>query len=81
MESISKKDEQKWLAENIKSTDPTNPKVAEIKNKIAELFSENDLYDRSRIVFKKIVSNYVDFMSQGLEEEKVRKMKEIVSRV
>ena len=75
-------DEQRWISEVMPtSSDPTDPKVAEIKNKIAELFSENDLYERSRPVFKKIVFDYVDFMSDGLDQEKIDKMKEIAGKI
>ena len=75
-------DEQKWINEVMPtSSDPTDPKVLEIKNKIGELFSENDLYDRSRLAFKKIVADYVNFMSKDLDQGKISKIEEIVAKI
>lgn len=73
---------QQWIADHLKDQpDPADPKTMEIKNKIAEMFSETDLADMSRVGFKKIVSDYVDFISDGLDAEKVAKIKGILDAI
>ena len=69
---------QYWIAEHLSAnTDQSDPKVLEIKNKIGELFSETELSDLSRAALKKLVFDYIEFMSDGLSSEKVDKLNEI----
>lgn len=73
---------QQWIEDHLKDQpDPADPKAMEIKNKIAEMFSEIQLSDMSRVAFKKLVSDYVDFMSDGLSAEKTSKLKAIVDGI
>ncbi len=74
-------EDQQWIASQMSHPNPADPKIAEVKARIGGLFSETALYDRSRIVFKKIVADYVKFMSEGLEEEKASKIRELADKI
>ena len=71
--------QQDWLAKQ--SQDMNNPIFSEIQKTIQEMYSQEVLYEKTKPMFKKLVSDYVDFMSEGLEPESTAKLKEIVSNI
>lgn len=72
-------DQQDWLANGGK--DMADPVFSEIQKTIGEMYSEDVLHDKSKPLFKKLLSDYVEFMSEGLEPESVAKLKEIVNNI
>lgn len=68
-------DQQEWLKENMAKGDPHDPKVAEVRSYIHGKYSKEELQEKARPLFKKILRDYVAFMSQGLEAEKAEKLK------
>ena|SRR3989344_5527477 len=71
--------QQDWLAKE--SQDMNDPVFSEIQKTIQEMYSQEVLYEKTKPMFKKLVSDYVDFMSEGLEPESTAKLKEIVSNI
>ena len=71
--------QQDWLAKE--SQDMNDPVFSEIQKTIQEMYSQEVLYEKTKPMFKKLVSDYVDFMSEGLEHESTAKLKEIVSNI
>ena len=71
--------QQDWLTQ--KSQDMHDPIFSEIQKTIQEMYSQEVLYDKTKPLFKKLVSDYVEFMSQGLEPESTAKLKEIVNNL
>ena len=75
-------DEQKqWIAKvaTDKQYDKSDPKVVEIQQAIDSTYSKEEFNKVSREVFKKILSSYVNFMSQKMPE-KSSKLNGILSR-
>ena len=73
---------QQWIADHLREQpNASNPKALEIKNKIAEMFPEKEFASMSRGAFKKLVQDYVNFMSEGLSSEKAAKIQEIVDGI
>lgn len=69
--------QQYWLAGS--GQDMSDPTFSEIQKTIQEMYSQEQLYEKSKPLFKKLVSDYVEFMSEGLEQENVAKLNNIVS--
>lgn len=72
-------DQQDWLIKG--GTDMNDPIFSEIQKTIQEKYSQEVLYDKSKPVFKKLVSDYVEFMSEGLDPESTAKLKEVVNNI
>ena len=68
-----------WLVKE--SQDMNDPIFSEIQRTIQEMYSQETLYDKSKPLFKKLVSDYVEFMSEGLDPESMAKLKEIVNNI
>ncbi len=64
-----------WLAKN--GQDMTDPMFPEIQKTIQETYSQEVLYEKSKPLFKKLISDYVEFMSEGLDQESNDKLKQI----
>ena len=71
--------QQDWLANGGK--DMSDPVFLEIQKTIHEMYSQEVLYEKSKPVFKKIISDYVEFMSEGLDPESTAKLKEILNNL
>ncbi len=71
--------QQDWLAKQ--NQDMNDPMFLEIQKTIKEMYSQEVLYDKSKPLFKKLVSDYVEFMSEGLDSESTSKLKEIVNKL
>lgn len=72
-------DQQDWLIQA--NPDMQDSKLLEIQETIKNMYSEEALYEKSKPLFKKLVSDYVEFMSEGLEPESVVKLKEITNNL
>ena len=72
-------DQQDWLAKE--SQDMNNPIFSEIQKTIQEMYSQEDLYEKSKPIFKKLISDYVEFMASGLDPESMSKLKEIINNL
>jgi hypothetical protein len=71
--------QQDWIANG--NGDMNDPVFSEIQKTIQEMYSRESLYEKSKPIFKKLVSDYVEFMSDGLEPESVAKLTEIVNKL
>ena len=71
--------QQDWIVNG--GQDMNDPMFAEIKKNIQEMYSQESLYEKSKSVFKKIVSDYTEFMSDGLDSESVGKLNEILNKI
>ncbi len=81
LEGKLSKEQQDWLAANLKNKD-ADPEQAEILHDlIKELYSNEELDQVSHNVFKKILKSYVDYMSPKVGSEKVSKLAEIAGSV
>ena len=69
--------QQDWLAKE--SHDLNDPIFSETQKTIREMYDQEAVYEKSKPIFKKIVSDYVEFMSDGLDSESSAKLKEVVS--
>lgn len=75
-------EQQTWIDElQTQSPSPTDPKILQIQNTISQLYSEEELNERSKTVFKRILKDYIVFMSSGLEPEQVSKLNDILTRI
>ena len=72
-------EQQKWLEQNIKTANPSDPKVVEIQDTIQNMHSLDELHEMSNKVFKETLKNYVDFMSKSLSHEKQAQLNEIIA--
>ncbi len=70
-------DQQDWLAKE--SQDMNDPIFSEIQKTIQEMYGQEVLYEKSKPIFNKLVIDYVEFMSDGLDPESTAKLKEIVN--
>lgn len=68
-------DQQDWLAKE--NQDMNDPVFSEIQKTIEGMYNQEVLYDKSKPIFKKLVSDYVEFMSDGLDPESTAKLKEV----
>ena len=72
-------DQQDWL---VKVGQDMNDSIfSEIQKTIQETHSQEELYEKSKPLFKKLVSDYVEFMSEGLDPESVAKLKTILNNL
>lgn len=78
-------EESAWVLSHADSGlfDPADSKVSEIRESIKELYAEEALQERSRQLFKKIVVDYVDFMSRelGLDQGKRGRLEKIAESI
>ena len=72
-------DQQDWIATGNK--DMNDPIFSEIQKTIQEIYSQETLYDKSKPIFKKLVSDYVEFMAKGLDLESAAKLKKVVNNL
>lgn len=71
--------QQDWLVNEGK--DMNDPMFSEIQKTIQGMYGQEVLYEKSKPLFKKLVSDYVEFMSEGLEPDSVAKLKDIVNNL
>ena len=70
---------REWISENLKNDNPSETKIEEIQNAIQGRYSQSELLERSRKVFKHILDEYIVFMSKGLSFEKTAQLNSIVA--
>lgn len=58
-----------------------DPKIAEIQQTIRGLYSEEELHQKSKEIFRKLLREYVQFMSSGLEADSVSKLNNLLTRL
>jgi len=75
------KDQQDWLRENISSANTQEPMIAEIGKFVHDKYTKEELHEKARPLFKKVLEDYIAFMSQGLEAEKTEKLKMVVENL
>ncbi len=71
--------QQDWLAQA--APDMNDSMFPEIQKTIQETYSQEILYDKTKPLFKKLVLDYAEFMSEGLDPESTAKLKEIVNNL
>lgn len=72
-------DQQDWLSKG--SQDMNDPVFSEIQKTIQEMYSQEQLYEKSKPLFKKLLLDYVEFMSDSLDSGSADKLKEIVNNI
>ena len=75
-------EQQSWIKDHMTSASSGDSKIAEIQNSIRALYSLGALHEQSRTAFKKILKEYIDFMSKNLDlkQEQTAKLREIVGK-
>lgn len=75
--------QRQWIAEvaTKKEYDKTDPKIVEIQKTIESIYPEEKMDEISKVVFKKILDSYVNFMSQKVDPEKGEKLGEIAGAI
>jgi len=68
-------DQQDWL--NRPAPDVQDVKFAEIQQTVKSMHTEEEWQKITKPIFKNILEDYVAFMSQDLESDKVSRLKEI----
>lgn len=73
---------QEWIDKN-NGTDfnQDDPKIAEIQQAIKNLYPEDQLYQKTKEVFRTVLKDYVQFMSSDIEPEKVTQLENILAKV
>ena len=76
-------EQQSWIKDHMNSANSRDPKIAEIQNTIKNLYPQEVLYEKSRAVFKKILEEYINFMSRELDlgQEKTARLREIAEKL
>jgi len=72
-------DQQEWLSQA--NPDIQDPKFKEIQETIKNKYTKDQLYERTKLLFKKSLEDYVGFMSQDLGAEETTKLREIVGAI
>ncbi|OGM96225.1 MAG: hypothetical protein A3B86_03735 [Candidatus Yanofskybacteria bacterium RIFCSPHIGHO2_02_FULL_38_22b] len=83
VENNLSQNQRQWIAQVTakKEYDKNDPVVSQIQETINSAYPEDELYQRSHKVFKKILSSYVDFMSQKVSSEKSEKLTSILNKI
>ena len=83
LEGKLSEDQRQWIAQATakKEYDKNDPVVAQIQDKISSAYPQEEFHQISDKVFKKILSSYVDFMSQKVDQEKSQKLTDILNKV
>jgi len=68
-------DQQEWLGQT--NPDMQDPKFNEIQEIIKNKYTKEQLYERTTPIFKNLLEDYVNFMSQDLEPDTTSRLKEI----
>ena len=71
--------QQDWLVSG--NGDINDPVFSEIQKTIQEMYGQEVLLEKSKPVFKKLVVDYVEFMSEGLDSESTAKLKEVIIKL
>lgn len=80
LEAELPQDQKEWLSKNT-TAEPNDPKILEIQSSVKGLYSSQALFEKSRPIFKKLLENYIEFMSSDLNPEEVSKLKAISEKV
>lgn len=65
-------DQKEWLRQP--APDMGDPKFAEIQNAIKSMYTSGQLHERAKPIFRKLLEDYVNFMSQDLNAEEISKL-------
>ncbi|MBI2637903.1 MAG: hypothetical protein HYW88_03300 [Candidatus Sungbacteria bacterium] len=73
------KDVPAWAEDLQSMTDPNDPRLPELRKALFAQFSKEDLAEKSRPLFKKILEEYVLFVSADLEQSSRDRLYAIVN--
>ncbi len=79
VQSELSQEQQEWLSQA--APDMNDPMLAEIRKTIQEKYSQEVLYEKSKPFFRALVLDYIQFMSDGLDEGSAAKLQEISSQI
>lgn len=76
-------EQQEWIngqsgGSELKQDDP---KFIEIQQTVKDLYSEDELYQKSKEIFRKILQEYIQFMFSGLEPDKTSKLNDLLAQL
>ena len=72
-----------WADKHAGVFDPRDPKIIEMQKTIQKLYPKEALSEKGKVLFKKILAEYIDFMTRELNLglEKVFRLKSIAEKV
>src|SRR3989344_2345588 len=68
------KENQEWISAHMTSIDRNDPKIREVQDVIRATYPPDTLKEKTRAVFQKTASRYIDFMSRQLGTSEEQKM-------
>lgn len=77
-------EQQEWIENQVNrgiEVGQSNSQIAEIQQTIQGLYSEEELYQKSKEIFRKMLQEYIQFMSSGLEADSVSKLDDLLARL
>lgn len=66
-----------WLAEHGNELTGEEPELAQVRKKIREVHTDQELLEKGRVLFKGLITDYAQFMSRDLSGEDTTKLKGI----
>lgn len=75
-------EQQEWINGQSSSSGPAqgDSKFTEIQQAVKGLYPEEEFYQKSKDIFRKILQEYIQFMSSGLEPDSISKLNELLVR-
>lgn len=77
-------EQQKWIENQISGgieISQNDLKISEIQKAIQGLYSEEELYQKSKEIFRKMLQEYVQFMSSGLEADSASRLNGLIAKL
>ena len=77
------KENQEWISAHMTSIDRNDPKIREVQDVIRATYPPDTLKEKTRAVFQKTASRYIDFMSRqlGTSEEQKMALKKLIEKL
>lgn len=72
-------EQQDWLANG--NGDMNDPIFLKVQKTIQGMYGQEILYEKSKPLFRALVLDYIQFMSDGLGERSVTKLREIAEKL
>ncbi len=73
-------EQRDWIDQNSSNTTTAdNQKLTEIRSAISELYTPEELFEKSKPIFRSLLEDYIKFMSPDLSEEEVSQLNAVVA--
>lgn len=77
VESALSDETRAWLTEHGDSLTGEEPELVQIRERMREVHSDEELLSKGRVLFKGLLTEYAEFMSKELSDEDTAKLKGI----